>query len=110
MSNLQVKLAKASKDDIQRVIAFFHVIEEYMEYGTFTPESEGFEEDSIDLDPYAFVRLLRGHWNGREGVEASWMRVVNGCDVLIDNVCDPDVEVLELRKDWAEVIAKEAAK
>ncbi len=93
-------MAKASKDDIQKMVAFFRFIEEFMEYGTHTPENEEFEEDSIDLTDEKFVEMLRSLWGGRfkpAGVDCSWSRVVFGCDMLIDNVCDPNLDYLDLR-------------
>lgn len=104
MGDVQVKMAKASKDDIQHVIKFFRFIEEFMEYGTHTVENEEAEEDSIDLTDEQFVAMLRKMWGGRfqpVGVDCMWSRVVFGCDILIDNCCDPEADCLELRQDWA---------
>ena len=105
-----MKMAKASKDDIERCRKFFQFIEEFMEYGTHTPENDEVEEDSIDLTDEMFVEKLREMWGGRmarrPGVDTSWNRVVWGCDMLIDNCCDPDADCLELRQDWAEAIAQ----
>jgi len=103
-----MKMAKASKEDIERCIKFFQFIEEFMEYGTHTPENDEFEEDSIDLDDEAFVEKLRELWGGRfkaAAVDCAWTRVVMGCDILIDNCCDPSSDVLE----WKPEIAKQLA-
>ena len=35
-----MKMAKASKEDIQRCVKMFHLIEEFMEYGTHTPQND----------------------------------------------------------------------
>lgn len=97
-----MKMAKASKDDIQKMILFFQDIQEFMDYGTNTPENPDFEEESVDLTDEMFVELIRKHWGGRfrpNGVDAAWTRVVHGCDVLIDNCCDPDLDHLEFRED-----------
>lgn len=105
---IEMKMAKASKEDIERCIKFFQFIEEFMEYGTHTPESEDFEEDSIDLDDEAFVERLRAMWGGRfkaAAVDCAWTRVVMGCDILIDNCCDPNADTLE----WKPEIAKQLA-
>jgi hypothetical protein len=102
-----MKMAKSSKDDVRKVIAFFRFIEEFMEYGTHTPENEEFEEDSIDLTDEQFVEMLRKMWGGRfkpAGVDCMWMPVVFGYDVLVENCCDDDSDVLELRSDWTEAI------
>lgn len=108
MSDIQLKMAKASKDDIQKTIEFFRFIEEFMEYGTHTPENEDVEEDSIDLTDEKFVEMLRKMWGGRfkpVGVDCMWSRVVFGCDMLINNCCDPESDCIELRKDWEKAIA-----
>ena len=102
---IEIKMAKASKEDIQRCIKFFQFVEEFMDYGTHTPENQEFEEDSIDLTNDDFVERLRELWGrrfGPPGVDCSWSRVVNGCDVLIDNVCDPNSDVLEWKTEIAE--------
>jgi hypothetical protein len=109
MGEVQVKMAKASKDDIQNTIEFFRFIEEFMEYGTHTPENEETEEESIDLTDEQFVERLRALWGGRfkpAGVDCMWSRVVFGCQILIDNACDPDADTLEVRPDWAKMIAE----
>lgn len=101
---IQLKMAKASRDDFDRVIKFFNFIEEYMEYGTHTPENEDFEEESIDLDDEKFVEMLRTLWGGRfkpPGVYCMWSRVVFGCQVLIENVCDPSADTLEWKPELA---------
>lgn len=102
-----MKMAKASKDDIQRVIKFFHLIDEFMEYGTHTPENDETEEESIQLTDEDFVERLRDWWGGRfvrrPGVDSAWSRVVHGCDMLIDNCCDPNASTLE----WKPEIAKQ---
>ena len=103
-----MKMAKASSDDVDKVIAFFHVIEEYMDYGTHTPENPDVEEESIDLDPERFVELLRERWGRRFGpcgVDAAWSRVVHGYQVLVDNCCDPNAETLEWKPEIAEKLA-----
>ncbi|MBL8815993.1 MAG: hypothetical protein JNL58_08170 [Planctomyces sp.] len=104
-----MKMAKASKDDIEKTIKFFQFIEEFMEYGTHTPENHDAEEESIDLTDEDFVERLRAFWGGRfqpAGVDASWRRVVFGCDVLIDNVCDPNADTLEWKPEYAEKLAQ----
>lgn len=103
-----MKMAKASKDDIQRCIKFFQLIDEYFEEGTYTPSDTDEPERLTDSD---FVDRLREMWGGRlcrAGVDCSWMRVVFGCGILIDSVCDPAKDVLELRPDLASAAAARA--
>jgi hypothetical protein len=105
-----MKMAKASKEDIQKTIDFFRFIEEFMEYGTHTLENEETEE-SIELDEQKFVEMLRELWGGRfkpPGVDCSWSRVVLGCDILIDNVCDPELDYLEWHPDFKKALEKVA--
>lgn len=103
-----MKMAKADKDDIDRCIKFFQFVEEFMEYGTHTPQEkrdpETGESESIKLTDEEFVEKLREMWGrrfGPSGVDCAWQRVVFGCDILITNVCDPNSDVLEVRPDWA---------
>jgi hypothetical protein len=99
---MQMKMAKASEDDIQKVIKFFQFIEEFMEYGTHTTENDEFKEESIDLADEVFVHMLRKLWGrrfGPPGVDCSWSRVVFGCEILIKNCCDPDLDHLDWRSD-----------
>lgn len=103
-----MKMAKASKEDIQRCVKFFQFIEEFMDHGTHTPENDEFEEDSIDLSDDVFVHMLRTLWGGRQrpsGVDVAWSRVVYGCDILIDNVCDPEADTLEWKPEYAQKLA-----
>ncbi len=103
-----MKMAKADADDFQRCIRFFQFIEEFMEYGTHTPENDDVEEESIDLDDEKFVEMLRKMWGGRfkpAGVDCAWSRVVFGCQILIDNVCDPNADTLEWKPELAALLA-----
>lgn len=105
-----MKMAKASKDDIQRCILFFQFVEEYFEEGTHTPSDTDEPERLTESD---FVDRLREMWGGRwkpPGVDCAWGRVVFGCNILIDNVCDPAKDVLELRPDLASAAAESAAR
>jgi len=103
-----MKMAKADKDDFEKVIAFFRFIEEFMEYGTHTPENDEEEEESIELDAEKFVEMLRKMWGGGfkpAGVDCSWCRVVFGAQLLIDNVCDPNADTLEWKPQYAALLA-----
>lgn len=98
-----MKMAKASKDDIQRCVKFFQFVEEYFEEGTYTPSDTDEPERLTESD---FVEQLREMWGGRlwgagvdrlrgAGVDCAWSRVVYGCGILIDNACDPNADTLE---------------
>lgn len=106
-----MQMAAASREDVERVMDFFRIIEEFMEYGTHTPESDEVEEDSNDLTDEQFVELLRKKWGGRfqpPGVDGSWRRVVHGFQVVFDNCCDKESDVLALRKDWQEAFSSQS--
>jgi hypothetical protein len=100
-----IRMARATQDDVDRILAFMHFIEEWIEYGTHTPHNGEEEEESIVLDDSQFVEKLRELWGGRFthriGVDACYNRVINGYQVLHDNVCDPDKDYL----DWKPEIA-----
>ncbi|TWU15051.1 hypothetical protein [Allorhodopirellula heiligendammensis] len=99
-----MKMARASKDDLDRMIAFMQFIEEFMDYGTHTPQNDEYEEESIELTDEGFAERLRELWGrrfGHHGVDIAWSRVVFGCGVLIDNVCDPNADTLEWKPELA---------
>jgi hypothetical protein len=100
-----IRMARADAEDVDRVIKFFQLIEEYMEYGTYTPPNDEIEEESIELTDETFIEKLRELWGGRlsqrAGVDSAWPRVVYGYQVLHDNVCDPSKDYL----DWEPHIA-----
>jgi len=100
MGQIEMKMAKADKEDIDGVTDFFLMLEEVIEYGTFTRPNPDEEEISEDVDDKRIVELIRAAWGERgPGVGPSWRRVVMGCAVLIDNCCDPDADTLEWRPD-----------
>lgn len=100
MGQIETKVAKADKEDIVRIMDFFLMLEEVIEYGTYTRPNPEEEETSEDVDEERIVELIRAAWGERgPGVGPSWRRVVMGCAVLIDNCCDPDADTLEWRPD-----------
>lgn len=102
---LEVKMARADEDDFRRVIDFLNMLDEIMEYGTYTPQNDDQEEISEEIDDAERLReLIEAAWGGpgRAGVGSSWRRVVFGGQMAIDNCCDPDADVLEWRPDVRE--------
>jgi hypothetical protein len=102
-----MKMAKADQDDIDKTIAFFQLVEEFMEYGKHTTWTDDDEEQSVELDDVAFVEKLRSMWGGRfrpNGVDCAWMRVVFGYQVLVDNACDPNASTLEWKPELAKLL------
>lgn len=58
------------------------------------------DAEPIEIDGERFMAMFRHHWTlCGPGVGSSWRRVVLGCDILIDNCCDPDLDHLEWRPD-----------
>jgi hypothetical protein len=112
MGVIEVKIAKADKEDIDRLTAFFFMLEEMIEYGTYTQPNPDEEDVSEEVDDERMVELIRAAWGERgPGVGPSWRRVVLGCAVLIDNCCDPNADTLEWRPDvraWLENQSEEA--
>lgn len=98
-------MAKASKDDIRRVREFMDAVEEYLDYGSFTKPDEECEEETVDLTPSEFAEMVRDQF-GVGLVGACWRRVVGGCDLLIDQVCDPTAETLEWKPEIAKLLAE----
>ena len=88
-----MKMAKASKDDLDRVQKFFELIEEVVEWGTYAPDSE---TETKQVDDEQLVDLIRKQWGL---VGPSWRRVVYSADILIRSCCDPDSDTLEWRPD-----------
>jgi len=101
---VQLRMAKASKPDIQEITKFF-LLWEFLEENDWTidllddkDEDKRFLRDFINgktFDKEAFFQT----WFKR--VDFRWRRVVVGCDILIDNCCNPVVDYLELKPELA---------
>lgn len=108
---LEVKMAKPTEEDFSRVREFLDMIEEVMEYGTYTPPNDDGEEISEIIGSERLLELIEAAWGGpgQIGVGVSWRRVVWGGKVAIDNCCDPDADVLEWLPaviEWEAAVAK----
>lgn len=88
-----MRQAKASKEDIQALVDFFNDLDEAL---------EGYGRGPTDE---RLAAIIGRHWNT---VSCSWRRVVFGCEMLIENCCDPELTYLEWRKDVAEFLASQA--
>lgn len=105
---LEIKMAKADKDDLRRVREFFEMIEEVCEYGTYTKPNDEIEDESVSVDAAILEDLIAKMWGHHgPGVASSWRRVVFGCEILIDNCCDPAADTLEWRPDIREMWERE---
>lgn len=105
-----MQLAKASKEDIEKMSQFFNQWE-LMEAQNwiFDPE-DGWDEELIEemenylshkfIDSWGDVNTdqikLAFFKKWAKELDWRWRRVVIGCEVLIDNCCDPDKDVLAL--------------
>lgn len=97
-----MQMARADQDDIDLVIDFFQFVEEFMDHETMTPEDSE-DAEPLEITDEEFVMKLRDKWGYRFGpalVDAAWRRVVFGYGVLVDNVCDKEKDILDLRPDW----------
>ena len=87
-----MRQAKASPDDIERNREFFLLLEEAC-------------GGTLDVTDPRLCELIREAWGGGlagPGVGSSWRRIINCCETLITNCCDPDLDYLDWRPDIAE--------
>jgi|SRR5690606_14984439 len=113
-----MKMAKASKEDIQKMIDFFSLWELMEKNDWHVDPSDYTEELAEKLTPYLpdkykdswgdvdtekIKRAFFDTW--KDEIDWRWRRVVWGCDILIDNCCDPDADTLELNPKFQPVMA-----
>lgn len=98
---LHMVQAKATPDDIRQMVDFFGMLEEAIEYGTYTADDES---EPQTITPELLWNLVRTAWGQRgPGLGAgTWGRVIFGCDMLIRQLCNPDVDYLAVRPDIVE--------
>lgn len=104
-----MKMAKATPEDISIVREFFQMLEEILDYETYTPlNDKGEYEEPVEvLTTEKLGELVLGKLSE---VTRSWSRVVYGCQTLIDNCCDPDADTLEWRPDIQKFLEEQSAK
>lgn len=99
MGVIEVKMAKASKDDVDRLIKFFEWLETVCDEGVDNSKPYDEESDSYpeieDDEAMEAIKAEFSRWTRRPTVAGSWRRVVWGFATLCDNVCDPSSDVLE---------------
>jgi len=101
----EMKMARATGDDFERVMRFFQMLEEVVEYGTYTPPDDENEEVSEDVDDARLSELIHEAWNTTgPGVGSAWRRVVFGGQLAIDQLTDPNCRHLEIRPDIAKAM------
>lgn len=80
-----MKMAKATKEDINALMKLMTTLEQRCD------ETEpGYKE----YDDVAIARWIRQAFRSNS-VRTGWRRVIYGCDILIDTVCDPDKGYLD---------------
>ena len=102
---VEMKMAKASEDDVQRLVKFMEFLETYVEEGVDNRDPE--IDDPPQIDDEAAMDIIReefSRFTRRANVMGSWRRIVWGFSVLADNCCDPDSNVLEWSADLRKLI------
>jgi|SRR6185369_3301398 len=94
-----MKMARASKHEIQACNAFAQNLESLIEYGMLADDNG--DDAKPDWSDERLGKYVRA-WCEKY----SLFRVVFGYQVLLDNCCDPDATTLEWRKDLAEIVQK----
>jgi hypothetical protein len=98
---IEMKMAKASDEDINTLTRFMEWLEEFSEAGIDIHKpliDEQGEEFFPCIDDDAAMEKIReefSRWTRRATVAGSWRRVVWGFQILRDNCCDPAANVLE---------------
>jgi hypothetical protein len=99
MEVIEMKMAKASADDVNQLRGFLEWMENYAEHGT--DERKDVDDESGELpeisdeDALEYIRSQFSRWTRGNTVLTCWRRVVWGYSILHDNVCDPDADHLD---------------
>jgi len=125
-----MKVAKADKEEFDKVYDFINVMdslfdgrfwsheEEWKEWDDDNPnknlllkiEEEIRESDGETIWDGVDNRLIIYEFIKRKWMEANWCgsfdRIVTDAEVLIDNVCDPNLDYLEYKPEIKEAIEK----
>lgn len=108
MGVIEMRMAKASAEDVDRLRFFLEWLENYADNGTdsrkLPDDDDGdfpeiSDEDALEYINEQFSRCTRGATVG-----TSWRRVVWGFQILHDNVCDPDADHLEWKPELKAII------
>ena len=119
---IKVQMARATAEDVRKVIDFFETLEAFFgdglyqksetehgqgetEHGQGETEHGQGETERRRLNDSEVLDILREMWGGpgtrERTVDSAWFRVVFGYSTLVEACCKPDSDVLELRDDWA---------
>lgn len=103
---IEVKMARASEEDIEKLVAFMEWLENYFEYGTNLKELDenGDPEEIDDDEAIEFIRAEFSRFTRRATVMTCWRRVVWGFRILLDNCTDPDADCLEWKPELKQLL------
>lgn len=91
-----MQMAKASELEINDLMKFLTCLQMAVEDGEYLIDDDDLDGETKHDPSCSRLGKFIDNWYGRlRGAE----RIVWGYKTLIDNVCDPDSDVLELRKD-----------
>lgn len=121
-----MKVAKADKEEFDKVYNFINIMNTLFDGSFFSNEECWRDWDDDDKDKKLLLeieqylkntedepvdnRLILYYFIKRKWKEAdyygSFGRIVTDADVLIDNVCDPDLDYLEYNKEIKQALEK----
>jgi hypothetical protein len=104
-----MRMAKATDHDFEVMSDFLSGLEQAIERPEFGDEDAANVRGEDVTDEERIGRYVLEKWRA---ARVCWGRVVFGCEVLVRNVCDPDVSYLRLRPDgreWADRELREIA-
>lgn len=124
-----MKVAKAEKEEFDKVYDFINVMDDLFDSRFFSHEEEWRNWDDDDEDKKLLLeieeeiketdgediwgvdnRLILYEFIKRKWKKANWygsfQRIVTDADVLIENACDPDLDYLEFKPEIKEALEK----
>lgn len=120
-----MKVARATEEEIDKVYDFINTMDNLLDNRRWYADEESWKEwDDDDTDKKELLRIeedlkccgiedskvvlyefIKKKWR-EVNYNGSLQRVVANADVLIDNVCDPNVSYLEFKPELKEAIEK----
>ncbi len=113
MAKHKLRMAKASKEDIKSTMNFLHAMQQV---SSLDFDIKEWEEDE-ELLPI-FKRICSGGseptidgllW-AYKTIDSRWMRVIMAAEVLVENVCDPELSYLEYKPELKDSLPRDRAK
>lgn len=125
-----MKVAKAEKEEFDKVYDFINIMDEFFDSRFFSHEEEWRNWDDDDPDKKLLLKIeeeIRESdgadiWDGvdnrlilYEFIKRKWnevnccgsfQRIVTNAEVLIDNACDPELDYLEFNKEITQALEK----